>query len=98
MRGVPERRAHQAHPDGEITEVRRRDRVADLARFARLPRVVVTASQIRALPIDPRVAFVLSHIDGQSSVETLVDVTGFAADELRSVLARLVQLGAITIG
>jgi hypothetical protein len=77
----------------EVTEVRRRDRSPVTSRF---PRVIMTPSLVRELPIDPRVAFLLSRIDGQSSVETLVDVTGFDAAEVVSIVARLIQLGAIT--
>lgn len=75
----------------DITTVRRRDRSVGI------PRVVMVPALVRDLPIDPRVAFVLSHIDGQSSLETLVDVTGFDRGEVRSILARLVRLGAIAV-
>lgn len=74
---------------GEITEVRHRPRALGL------PRVVVGLARIRQLPIDPRAAFLLSRIDGQTTVDTLVDITGFEFDELLTSLARLVQLGAV---
>lgn len=62
-----------------------------------VPRVVATPDRLRSLPIDPRVAYLVSCIDGQSPVEALVDVTGFELDEVLSVLARLVQLGAVAL-
>src|SRR5258708_4284372 len=63
----------------EITEVRSVHRLhrLDLDAPAGIPRAILPASRVRKLPIDPRVAFVLSRVDGQSTVETLVDVTGF---------------------
>jgi hypothetical protein len=73
-----------------VTQVRARQRSG-------MPRVVLTAQKLRELPIDPRVAFVLSRIDGASTLETLVDVTGFDADELATILARLARLGAIVL-
>jgi hypothetical protein len=74
-----------------ITAIRRRAGVTGI------PRVVMMPALVRGLPIDPRDAFVLSHVDGQSSVETLVDVTGFDRAELISILGRLVRLGAIAV-
>lgn len=74
-----------------ITTIRRRDRVTGI------PRVVMVPALVRQLPIDPRVAFLLSHVDGQSPVEILVDVTGFDRAEVLSILGRLVRLGAIAV-
>jgi hypothetical protein len=75
----------------DVTTIRRRDRAVGI------PRVVMVPALVRDLPIDPRVAFVLSQVDGQSSLETLVDLTGFDRAEVLSILARLVRLGAITV-
>lgn len=57
--------------------------------------MLLTPDRVRDLPIDPRVAFLLSRIDGQSGLETLVDVTGFPVDEVIAILGRLVRLRAI---
>jgi hypothetical protein len=62
-----------------------------------VPRVVASADRIRQLPIDPRVAYLLSCMDGRSPVETLVDITGFEVDEVLAVIAKLVHLGAIEL-
>ncbi len=77
---------------GQITQIRSRG-ASDA-----VPRVIVQPGRMRDLPIDPRVAFLLSRIDGESSIETLVDVTGFRAEEVVTLLARLVQLGAVAMG
>jgi hypothetical protein len=78
--------------ESDITTVRRRDRTLGV------PRVIMSAALVRELPIDSRVAFVMSHIDGHTSLEALLDVTGFERAELLSILARLVRLGAIATG
>ena len=85
---------------GEITEIRGIRGIRGIPRHdgdVGIPRVVVPLARVRELPIDPRVAFVLSRIDGQSSFDTLVDVTGFEAEEVLSILARLVRLRAISM-
>jgi hypothetical protein len=82
----------QSTDESDITTVRRRDRTLGV------PRVIMSAALVRELPIDSRVAFVMSHIDGHSSLETLVDVTGFERADVLSILARLVRLGAIVTG
>jgi hypothetical protein len=92
-RSGPRSVGHSLPPDsGDITEIRTR------GLFDAVPRVVVPSGRMRELPIDPRVAFLLSRIDGQSSIETLVDLTGFRPEEVLTLLARLVQLGAIAMG
>ncbi|MGH7436203.1 MAG: hypothetical protein ACRENE_11065 [Polyangiaceae bacterium] len=75
-----------------ISTIRRRDPSVGV------PRLIMSPALVRELPIDSRVAFVMSHIDGRSSLETLLDVTGFDRAEVLSILARLVRLGAIATG
>jgi hypothetical protein len=91
QRNLPIRVLSRASEDGEITEVR--------ARYGALgvPRVMMSWDALRTLPLDPRLAYVLSCVDGQSPVETLVDVTGFTLEELLGHLAYLVQLGALEL-
>jgi hypothetical protein len=89
-------RTARVQETGDVTEVRSSVRRSD--RVLGVPRVIVPPSRVRDLPIDPRVAFVLSRIDGHSPVETLVDVTGFERSEVVTVLARLVALGAVAMG
>jgi hypothetical protein len=87
----PLRRLDPEPEPGEITEIRARYRAVGV------PRVVASAEQVRQLPIDPRVAYLLSRIDGHSTVETLVDITGFEVDEVLAVLATLVHFGAVEL-
>jgi hypothetical protein len=52
---------------------------------------------VRSLPLDPRLAYLLSRVDGQSSIETLADVTGLPLDALLGQVAHLVDLGALEL-
>jgi hypothetical protein len=55
------------------------------------------ATELRRLPIDARAGYLLSRIDGQTSVDTLVDVTGFPTSEVIALLVLLANLGAIVV-
>ncbi len=51
---------------------------------------------IRALPIGPEEAFVLSRVDGKSSEADIAASTNLAPGEIRRIIARLTELGAVT--
>jgi hypothetical protein len=70
--------------------------VGRIARSA-VPWLAMTYDELRALPLDPRMAFVLSRVDGRSNVEIILDLTSLPADETLDVLDRLVELGAIEL-
>ncbi|MEZ4225008.1 MAG: DnaJ domain-containing protein [Polyangiaceae bacterium] len=50
---------------------------------------------MKALPIGPEEAFVLSRVDGRTSEQEIAAVTGLAATRVSQVLARLAELGAV---
>ena len=62
-----------------------------------VPRVVADASFIRTLPLGPRDAFLLAHLDGANDLRTLVDITGMTRLEVSMILEKLVDLGAIQV-
>jgi hypothetical protein len=57
----------------------------------RVPMVMVPAEQLRWLSIDHKAGFVLSHIDGVSSLEMILDVSGMPALEALRILCELAQ-------
>jgi hypothetical protein len=57
----------------------------------RVPVVMVPRHQLRWLTIDHRAGFVLSHIDGTSSLEMILDVSGMAPLDALKILHELVQ-------
>jgi hypothetical protein len=62
-----------------------------------VPRLCMRPSELVALPLDHRSGFLLSHIDGQRTVEELIDVSQLSSEDTIEVLAALIELGAITI-
>lgn len=70
---------------------------ADLVAFTRetVPHVVLPAEKILRLKVDARAGFVLSLVDGKTSVEALGDITNLDEGELVEVLHSLRALGAI---
>jgi hypothetical protein len=64
---------------------------ARLGPLDRVPMVVVPRTQMRWLSIDHRAGFVLSLIDGSSSVEMILDVCGMPRLDALRILHELVQ-------
>lgn len=65
--------------------------------LACVPRRLVDDNQMLKLPLDHRAAFVLMHIDGKTSLRTLIDVAGMPADEVVVLVERLVELRAVSV-
>ena len=57
----------------------------------RVPIVVVPRDQLRWLSIDHRAGFVLSLVDGVSSLEMVLDVSGMPLLDVLRILYELVQ-------
>lgn len=64
---------------------------------AHVPRVVMGADQLRWLTLDHRAGFLLSCIDGSSSVDEILDVSGMASLDALRILHELLQEGVIEI-
>lgn len=57
----------------------------------RVPMVMVPREQLRWLSIDHRAGFVLSHIDGVSSLDMILDVSGMPTLDALRILCELAQ-------
>ena len=57
----------------------------------RVPMVVVAREQLRWLSIDHRAGFLLSHVDGVSSLEMILDVSGMPLLDALKILTELQQ-------
>lgn len=68
-----------------------------LGDMTRVPVVAVAREQLRWLSIDHRAGFVLSLVDGASTVEMIVDVSGMPAFDTLRILAELVQQRILTL-
>ncbi len=60
-----------------------------------VPHVVLPAASILRLKVDAKTGFVLSLVDGRTSVEALSDIVGMEDDALFGILESLRELGAI---
>ncbi len=62
----------------------------------RVPVVMVAREQLRWLSIDHRAGFLLSHVDGVSSLEMILDVSGMPLLDALKILAELQQQRVIS--
>jgi hypothetical protein len=63
----------------------------------KVPVVLVAAEQLRWLSIDHRAGFLLSHVDGVSNLEMILDVSGMPLFDALKILCELVQQKVITL-
>jgi hypothetical protein len=96
--GLAERLASDVPRDAEVKDcaakcrqVLRQMYTARLGPLDRVPFVVVARDQLRWLSIDHRAGFVLSHVDGVSSLETILDVSGMPTLDALRILCELAQ-------
>lgn len=68
---------------------------ARLGSTAQVPKVVLAGDQIRWLTLDHRSGFLLSCIDGVSSIEEILDVSGMQPLDALRILCELMQQGVI---
>ena len=67
--------------------------VALLGAFTRMPVVLVPFDQLPSLSMDSRMGFLVALIDGSSSIQTILDVSGMPPREVLHALATLRDLG-----
>jgi hypothetical protein len=90
--------------DGEATRVAAdcRETLTELyegklGALDRVPFVVVAREELRWLAIDHRAGFLLSHVDGVSSLETILDVSGMPRLDALRILVELVQKRVVSL-
>jgi len=91
--------AHPGHPVAEACAREcRLELAARLHAPSAVPRLVASPpSPGSRITLNHRDGFVLSQIDGVSSVETLVDVCAMGRPELLAVLEKLVEAGLVVV-
>ena len=70
---------------------------AALADGSRVVRHAMPREQVTAMSLDHRAGFLLSRIDGRTSIEELLDVSGMPAAEALGILFDLLRRGVIAI-
>ena len=63
----------------------------------RIPHRRMGPRQVSALPMDPRMGFLLGHIDGVQTMEEILDVCAMPEADALELLERLRAMGAISI-
>jgi hypothetical protein len=71
---------------------------ARLAPLGRVPRVIVQTDQIRWLSLDHRAGFLLSLIDGRSSIDEILDICGMPRLDGLKILSSLLEQDVIRLG
>lgn len=66
-----------------------------IGEFDRVPQIVVTNHELIWRDLDPATGFVLSRIDGFSTFEDILDISGLSRFETCKILDRLLQDGII---
>jgi hypothetical protein len=64
---------------------------ARIGSLEKVPIVMIARNQLRWLTIDHRAGFVLSHVDGNSTLEQILDVSGMPPLDALRILYELVQ-------
>ena len=71
--------------------------LAKLGGARAIPKVAVETAQVVALGLDHRAGFVLSLVDGHSTIDDLLDVSGMPRRDALRILCALVDRGAIKL-
>jgi hypothetical protein len=71
--------------------------VAKLGALDQVPVVAVPVEQLRWLTLDHRAGFLLSHIDGVSSLEEILDVSGMPRIVAMKIIHDLMQQKVIVL-
>ncbi len=70
---------------------------ARLGALDQVPTVAVPQEQLRWLTLDHRAGFLLSHVDGVSSLEEILDISGMAHLEAMRIIYDLIQQRVIVL-
>jgi hypothetical protein len=62
-----------------------------------VPELVKTMDELRELPLDPRAAFLLMHVDGWTDLETVLDMAPLPHEESLAVFEHVLGLGVIRL-
>jgi hypothetical protein len=63
----------------------------------RIPVLRIALSELEALPLQPRAAFILSNIDGRMTIENILDVCAMPSHEAAQIIDELIDLGVIRL-
>jgi hypothetical protein len=73
----------------------RREIPAAVDFLTRVPRLTVPAAELTLQPLDHRSGFLVSLVDGRSTVETILDLCAMPSDEALQILQGLIERGVV---
>jgi hypothetical protein len=79
-------------------DVLKRMYLSRLGGVKRVPRIVMARDQQRWLSLDHRAGFVLSLVDGTSSIDEVLDISGMPELDALRILVELLQQNVIKVG
>jgi hypothetical protein len=65
--------------------------------LASVPRLVVSMSELKAMPLDDRAGFILSFVDGAYTIEMILDACAMRREEALAILSELVARGVVVV-
>ena len=80
-----------------VSESRRKARVARRVPLEAVPALKLTAAELTQQSFDPKEGFLLSRINGQWNVQTLLKVCPLPEEDVISILARLLERKVIEL-
>jgi hypothetical protein len=61
------------------------------------PRLALSSSALKDLPLDHRAGFIVSFIDGTFTIEMILDACAMPRDEALAILMELLSRGVIVV-
>jgi hypothetical protein len=80
-----------------LTEARRRERPAEAVPRERVPALAVDLATLTTQSLDPQEGFVLSRVNGEWDVQSILKVCPMAEEETLVIFSRLLQRGLIEL-
>jgi hypothetical protein len=71
------------------------EEVASINSLDAVPRTLLGSLEIAALPLHHREGFLLAHIDGESTLDQILDICAMPEQEAATILRKLLALGVI---
>jgi hypothetical protein len=62
-----------------------------------IPWLVMTLDQVKSLPLDPRAGLIISLIDGDCTIEMILDMSGIPENEALEILGTRLELRVIVL-
>jgi hypothetical protein len=63
----------------------------------KVPWLIITLDRLRELPLDTRAGYLVSMIDGRSTIEYIATISGIPVGEVTAIFAKLLTLGAVEL-